>query len=414
MSLAFIQQSPPFLTISIINWVTAILFMIGLYRWTHRLAADAAPLLTGLTMVNVTFWIYYRRTLTELAFMTVMIWTVNALDQAMEERSAWGRSLFTAIGGLLAVYLSMIREVGVLIVGAFAAALCVYVYNKRLRPRDALAMIAGVTVPAVAAVIAFIVYDLSTYQGPGSFLGMHLSGFLNPLMPFKELIPEGIRLQMSAVGRIIIPGMFKAYSHRWLSLDTLIYLFATAIVAIGWARFLRRQVEVLAYALPLYLALYSIWGFDADTRYVLPMLPILVVSLWYWIEPFRAIRLTIVAALMIAHLGVAIGYWRGIEVPRGAKCYAQWPHVNRLARVIEKDPGPVAAADKIPECVRLMLSFTLDRPVADLSKDNAAAQTSKWLLATSRDPDPTGYREDSQFAAYKLLRNTQSSPITAR
>jgi hypothetical protein len=414
ISVAFFQQSPPFLAISVMNWIMAVLFMFGLYRWTYRLAAEAAPLLTGLTMLNVTFWIYYRRTLTELAFMTVMIWTVNALDRALEERSAWGRALFTALGCVLAVYLSMIREVGVLIVMAFAAALCLCVYQKRLRLRDAIAMIAGVAVPAAAAVLAFILYDLSTYQGPRSFVATHLSGFLNPRMPFDELIPEGIRLQISAIGRIMIPGMFKAYAHSWITLDTVIYLLAAVIIAIGWIRLLRHRVEVLAYTLPLYLGLYSIWGFDADTRYVLPILPILVVSLWCWLEPYRDFRLTIVAVLLIANLGVAIGYWRAIELPRSRECNEQWPEVNRMAHTIDSDPGPVAAADKVPECVRLMLSFTLDRPVADLSNDAAALQTSKWLLANARQQEPTGYREDSQVAAYKLLRNTQSLPITAR
>jgi hypothetical protein len=414
MSVAFFQQSPPFLTISMMNWVMAILFMIGLYRWTSRLAAEVAPLLTGLTMVNVTFWIYYRRTLTELAFMTLMIWTVNVLDRALDERSPWRRAFFTAIGCALAVYLSMIREVGVLIVAAFAAALCVYVYRKRLRVRDALAMAAVVAVPAAAAVIAFIIYDFSTYRGPQSFVATHLSGFLNPRMPFKELISEGIRLQISAIGRIIIPGMFKAYAHSWMSLDTLIYLCATAIIAIGWVRILRRHVEVLAYTLPLYLGLYSIWGFDADTRYVLPMLPILVVSLWCWLEPFHNLRFTIVAVLLIANLGVAVGYWRGIELPRSRECNEQWPDVEKMAHVIDNDHGAMAAAEEFPECVRLMLSFTLDRPILVLSNDKDALRTSKWLFSNAKDQAPAGYREDSQIASYKLLRNTQSAPMTAR
>jgi hypothetical protein len=414
MSLAFIQKSPPFLTISIMNWIMAVLFMFGLYRWTCRLASEAAPLLTGLTMVNVTFWIYYRRTLTELAFMTVMIWTVDALDRALEEHSASRRALFTSIGCLLAIYLSMIREVGVLVVAAFAAALCMCVYQRRLKPREAFAMIVGVTAPAAAAVIAFIIYDLSTYQGPSSFVATHLSGFLNPRMPLKELVPEGVRLQISAIGRILIPGMFKAYAHSWLSVDTAIYLSATVVIAIGWVRLLRKHIEVLAYTLPLYLGLYSVWGFDADTRYVLPMLPILVVALWYWLEPFRGVRLTILTVLLVANLGVAIGFWRAIEEPRSRECNEQWPEVTKMARAIESDPGPVAAANKVPECVRLMLSFTLDRPVADLSIDGSAVETSKWLLANGGDRDPTGYREDSQVAAYKLLRNTQSLPTTAR
>ncbi len=58
--------------------------MAGVYRWIRPLAPAAAVLLTGLVMVNVALWIYYRRTLSEMAFMTVMIWTVLVLNSALE------------------------------------------------------------------------------------------------------------------------------------------------------------------------------------------------------------------------------------------------------------------------------------------------------------------------------------------
>ncbi len=64
----------------------------------------------------------------------------------------------------------------------------------------------------------------------------------------------------------------------------------------------------------------SAWAFDADTRYLLPLLPLLVVCLWFVIEPFTRWRLSALAALLVLHLAVALGYWTAVEIPRGREC----------------------------------------------------------------------------------------------
>jgi hypothetical protein len=406
LSLAFIRQSFPFLTISIMNWFMALIFLGGLYRWTARLAPEAAPLLTGLTMVNVTFWIYYRRTLTELVFVTVMIWTVNALNRALDARTVRARALFTLIGCGLALYLSMIREVGVLFVAAFAVAIGVCVCQRRLKLTDGLAMIATVAVPSVLAVITFVAYDQSTFEGPRSFLGTHLSGFLHLKLPFWQQVLEGTMIQISAMGRLVVPGMFKAYGRNWLNINTVIYVWVVAGLLVGWLRIVRRRVEVFAYTIPLYIMVYAAWGFDADTRYMLPMLPILVMSAWCLIEPYQSWRLSALTVLLVLHGAVAIGYWTAVEIPRGLECNRQWPEVKRIVSTTESEPGPVATAGKIPECVSSMLSFALDRPVANISTDQAALERSEWVIVYSRDPALLGFQQVGEVNTYKLLRKT--------
>ena len=84
---SFWWDDRPFLIIALIHCVLALLLMWGLYLWTRRLVGQAAPLFTTLVMVNVTLWTSYRFSLSELAFMTELVWAVNALYAAIESRS---------------------------------------------------------------------------------------------------------------------------------------------------------------------------------------------------------------------------------------------------------------------------------------------------------------------------------------
>jgi hypothetical protein len=389
----------------------AIVFLVGLYRWTSNLAPEAAPLLTGLTLVNVTFWIYYRRTLSELAFVTVMIWTVNALNRALVGRYANERGLYALIGCVLAIYLSMIREAGALFVVAFVLASGTSVINGRQKLRDGMAVAIIVAVPTLLAIIVFVAYDQSTFEGSRSLFGTHLSGFLHRHQALRQQILEGLRLQISAIGRLIVPGMFKAYGHSWLNINTAVYVFVTAGVLIGWSRILQHEVELFAYVLPLYIILYAAWGFDADTRYMLPMLPILVVSLWKLVEPYRLWRLSALTALLILQAAVAIGYWIAVEIPQGLECNRQWPKVNRIVGVIQSEPGPVATAGKIPECVREMLTFALDRPVPNIHPKGTTLESLAWVVVPLNYPAPSGFHEIAEASSFRVLRNAQPTPV---
>jgi hypothetical protein len=390
------------------NWIMAILFMIGLYRWTLKLVPEAAPLLTGLTMVNATLWIYYRRTLSELAFVTVMIWTVNALDRTLDASSVHEHVLVTLVGCALAVYLSMIREVGALFVVGFAIAICASAYEGDQKLRSALANGALVAIPALLAVIGFVAYDQFTFEGQRNHFGTHLNGFLHPRLPLQQGISEGLRLQISAIGRLIVPGMFNAYGHSWLNINTFIYICIAAGIAVGWSRLVRQRIELLTYTLPLYVTLYAVWGFDAGTRYMLPMLPILMVSVWKLIEPYRSCRLSVLTALLVLHVSVAFGYWRIVEIPWGRQCNQLWPEVTAITSFTKHEPGPVAIAGKSPVCMRWMLSFALDQQVFDINADETALESSEWIVVPIEDPKPWSFQMVAKIGTYKLLRRLQS------
>ena len=69
------------------------------------------------------------------------------------------------------------------------------------------------------------------------------------------------------------------------------------------------------------------------------MLPVLVVSLWPWLERSRR-PLSLLAVLLVAHLAVTVGYTLTREIPRARECDRQWPAVTALAAELRADPRP--------------------------------------------------------------------------
>jgi len=404
ISPAFLVSGRPFLVLSLIHWMLAVIFMAAIYRWFHKLAPAAAVLLTGLTMVNVALWIYYRRTLTEMAFMAAMMWAAVVLDSALEADSGYWSAMLTAAGTALLVVLVSIRETGVLLAAGFALAALIAIRAGRLRWSRGLLMAATMAGPAIAGVVAFTLYDLRTARAaPSAVFGTHLGGFFDRRLPLVPRAIEGLRLRISEVGRLLVPGMFKAYSghNQWLHIDMAIYLVVFAVVTLGWTRLLRRQPEVLAATAPFYFVLYAVWGFDADTRYLLPLLPLLVACLWFAIESFSLWRLRFLAVLLAAHLAVALGYWIGVEIPRARNCNAQWASVTALAAALQNGKTMAVATPDVPQCARLMLSFTIDRPV--LESTPARNSDAKKIVEPRNDPIPAGFQIERTAGPYQLL-----------
>lgn len=410
ISPAFLISNRPFIAISIIHWLMALVFIAGVYRWTRRMASPAALLVTCLCGVNVAFWIYYRRPLSELAFMTVMIWAVLALDSALDADGRGPTIIRAALGMVLLAALVLIREPGILLVPGFAMAAWLRVRAGRLRWTDGLAITAEVAIPAIAAVAGFLIYDRMTARiAPSRVFGTHLSGFFDPTTPFVLRAVEGLRLCISEVGRLVVPGMFKTYAAhgQWLNVNVFIYLVVFAVIASGWWRLLRHGRDVFGATMPLYFALYVAWAFEADTRYLLPLLPGIMVSLWFAIEPMTRYPLTVLAALLVLHLAVGLGYWTTVEIPRGRECNRQWESAEAFVPDLKNAQGLVVTTHQVPECTRLMLSFLIDRPVPERISP-ADFPDARWILEGSDEPDPAGFRIEQSHGSDKLLSADRS------
>ncbi len=406
ISPAFLIADRPFLALSLINCALAIVFMLGLYRWACNQSPPAALLLTGLAMVNVSLWINYRRTLSELAFMTVMMWTAHHMNTVLggepTRRSGWR----TAAGTQLMIFLATIREVGLLLAAGFSLGML-----PRAR-RGATAWKATTATALIAGTAAFIALTLMARERVNFVSSLFLEawqGRSEGIVTLVGLVLEGLRLRMSEVGRLLVPGMFKAYGEPgdWLDLNMVLYLPIFILVVVGWVRFVRRRGDVLALMLPIYFGVCVAYRFDQGTRYMLPMLPVLLACLWFIIEPCRRWRMSFLAFLLVAHLTVALGYWVARDMPRARECNAQWPVIELLASRIVAHPGPVVAP-RIPMCIVSMLSFAADRPVWPDDARTPRWQTAQWIITSGQDAPVPGFRYHSDAGRYELFINEGS------
>ncbi len=269
-------------------------------------------------------------------------------------------------------------------------------------------MSATVAAPAAAGVLAFLIYDRATARAaPSAVFGTHLGGFLDPAAPILPRIVEGLRLQISEVGRLIVPGMFKSYAahEQWLNINVVVYLAVFALVAAGWWRLIRRRREVLAATLPLYFALYVVWAFDADTRYLLPFLPVLLVSLWFALESTDALEAD--------GAGGAPGFASGrrarlLDHGRDSPRPRMQPSMDGRGNFVPdlKDAtGLIVASHEVPECARLMLSFLIDRPIPERKSPGDFPQA-RWILVPSDGPALPGFQVEKEAQRYKLLART--------
>jgi hypothetical protein len=392
-------SQPPFLAVSVVHFLLAVALTLGLYHWSRRQVPEAAVLASGVVLVNVSLWTHFRRPLSEFAFLTVLVWTAAALDQSLEPQPRAVRVRRILAGSLLLLLLSLIREVGILVVAGFACAAIVHVWRRHLRTASAVGMVVLAALPAVGTVAAFTLYEAGTRTMPAR-LGTHLDGILHVTNDLIPRLIEGLRLRISEVGRLLIPGMFKSYaaSGDWLDINLVIYTPCFVLVAVGWWRFVRRRQDVLALTLPFYLAAYVIWSFDSGTRYLLPLLPVLVVSLWHALQPVAQYRALMFSILLLGHFAVAAGYWLVIDLPRARACSAAWRPLAQLAAQIMPLADSGAAA--LPLCERLLLTLVIDRP---LLEDEPPAAKAQWIIDTDGVPVPDGFRLQAHAGAYRLL-----------
>jgi hypothetical protein len=403
ISPAFLVSDRPFLVLSIIHWCMAVVLMLGVYRWARRCIPHAALLLTGLVMVNVSVWIHYRRALSELAFMTVLIWTVQCLDAVREAKSLRSALARAVPASALLLLLSMIREVGVLVAVGFGVAVIVDTWRPGQRRPVALLLMVLVVIPAAVAVAGFVRYDVAMKLTSAAPLGTHLDGLTAPMTPLVERFIEGLRVRIGEVGRLLIPGMFNAYGRpeNWFDLNVGVSVLVFVLVVIGWWRLVRRRHDVFALTLPFYFLAYTFWPFEAGARYILPMLPVLLASVWCLIEPWPRYRLSMLAVLLIGHLGVAMGHWIIKDIPRGRDCHSQWGSVEQLVTRIPADAS-IRLTASVPQCVQLMLAFSLDRPV-QVSHSYAGDRDVRWIVLPDADQAAPGFSVAVRAGAYKLL-----------
>ncbi len=83
----------PFWLLSAFQWISAIVFMVGVYFWAREIVPDWAVWIAAIAIVNQGVWIHCARTMSEVPFMCGLIWSANAARLFSRSRSCAKRFL---------------------------------------------------------------------------------------------------------------------------------------------------------------------------------------------------------------------------------------------------------------------------------------------------------------------------------
>jgi len=406
ISPAFLFGDRPFLAISFLQFGLALIALWGVYVWARQTTREGALLVTALAFVNVLVWIHYRRTLSEMPFLCAAVWTTLAMQwtlTATSLRALIWRALPTA--GLFAAT-CLLRQAGVTLAAGYGLALLVELLARRMSLGRAATLLTAVSLPALIAVWFVVQNDVHSSAGEDTYL----DGFVVADSSLAAQIVECVRMRICDIGRVVVPGMFKAYSRpgSWLNANVPFYLVITAIVGVGWWRLVRTRLDIMALSLPFYLGLYMTWPFETGGRFLVPLAPLLAVCLWYALEPIARHRMNVLAYLVVFHLIVALGYWVTIDMPRAIDYYQRWDSIDTLATAVDVDHETVGVVG-LPIETRLMLELALDCPVAEAASIDELTGTPEWIVEPSGKETDAGFTVFRDVEELKLLSRTSAA-----
>ena len=339
----------PFLLISCMHWLLAVSFMLGVYGWLRRVTPEAAVLLTVGIMANVNIWNLYRRTLSEVAFLPLLIWAINLCNHALDDPDGRRGTRLVMLATVL-IALVATRETGLLAVGAVV--LTAALAHRRNVARPLFAIAAGAVSVGAALLLrperltAVANAMRAAFDSPAGVAG---------------LILDMARRRVIQLNQLTTPGMFNAYSDPpgWLDANLLAGAIVLVLAAVGWTRLFRRQRDTYLVFGPLYLGALVWWPYDGGARYLLPLGPLIAASAWEALSALRW-RRVFTELVFVGHLVFTLGYWLRVDLPRGRECNAEWPAVEKLAQSTMITPATIAGL-KLPSCVELELRLAIDQ-----------------------------------------------------
>jgi len=407
---AFWVSDRPFLVLSATQWALGIIYMLGVYAWTRLIRPESAIWVAALSVLGAAFWVVCRQTLSDAAFMATMAWTAWCCARMRSASSARSLMLWAipTLMGLAA--LPIIRPAGVCLAAGFGVMMLLRVQRDRTATRwVALGIAAAIATVALSGLVLLISRELTTARAGNA--PTNVGGFLAQLKSFSDTWISSIRLRITDTGRVLIPGMFKAYSTRdtWLDPNLLLYVPITFMAIVGWFRVTVRTPDALMLAVPFYVALHLLWGLDQGARYLVPMLPVLWIALWEVTNRWPEVRRIGAVLLIVAHLGVTLGYWVSRELPRGRAMAATEVVGDDMAGHIRTRPGAVVC-DTEAKMAGYWVSFVLDRPVDERRISLDAEVPGDWLIVGVEMPVPPAFQVVHEAGSYRLLERSGRGP----
>lgn len=389
---AFMADDEPFLFISLLHFALGVALVWLVYRWAREFFPEHAAWIAFVTVANASFGNVYRRPLGETAFMAA--WMLAGLSFNRLLRTGRG----TILAALAFIPLVLIRPAGAMLAGGFVAGLALVGWRKE-RPWRTVGLWALVVIPAAGIQFAWMTRDRLSAEELGKIT--YSEQLRDPSKSFGEQLVEGFRLRIQEAGRVMIPGMFRAYARagEWVNVNMLLFLPLTAGLLVGWVAAIRRRRDVPLWALPAYVGLYVLWPYDQSTRFFTPILPMFLVC---WLSlvrelPARLLRWGMVA-FAVLHLGVAIGYWQFDERRQNGRLMEYLPELRQVvAEVPPAERGLVAISSKCQD-QHPVLSFLLNRTVEVWEPLEPVPKSARWLVLHESDTPPAGFAPASPRA----------------
>jgi hypothetical protein len=399
---AFWLSDRPFLLISLIHWILAMTLAGGLFVWFRRVAVPAAGLLTMLVMVNVSLWDLYRLTLSELAFMVWLVWSVHALQRVADSDRARTAAAWSVVATLVIIFGAYTRHVTVFALGGFGLVMAIRALQGRVTWTRAVVTSVSIGLPVFGAVLALVLWDRARALEVGGDARSYMQYFAAETMTPLQQVLDGVRIRVGATGRLMIPGMHKAAPHGgfWVYPTLLVCGGVTVALLVGWWKLVRRHADILLLTAQIYVVFFIVWPYARSTRYFVPILPVLVAALWGLLDRAEAGRLRILLLLVVLHAAVSVGDWiRSLDTRR---LHALWPQLERLVEPMGGEPRHVAVCN-VDKDLYLMLTLQMNHGAQLTDKPDSIDATTQWLIMPAAEPAPSGFVEQLVVGDLQLL-----------
>src|SRR5580700_5419305 len=410
LSPLYLVSDHPYLLISAFQWLATALLMLGVYQWARSVVPQWAVWIAALSVVNAGVWFHAARVLSEVPFMCALIWSANAGIAACRSRSLGRALLLTAAASALLALTSLIRPAGMMLAVGFGVSLTWQALRHRVTWPRAVSVTLALGVPAAVCVVGFMRMEqtTATQESARTYLSNFGDSARSPLASYLE----GLRLAIRDSGRVVLPGMFKAYNETgWLDPNLLIYVPACLVLTWAWWRLTRETADPLLLGVPFYVLLHVVYPYEAGARFFVPLLPIFLASLAFLIKPGKRRRVFAVAAFCAAHMLIAVVYWLAIDAPRAAAEARRGEEIATISQRIKADNRHVAAVDLDGNDL-LMLELQLDRQVPLREKTYMA--NDEWLVSDRRLQPAGPYHLSATTDSFALSRRAvggQNAPL---
>ena len=244
--------------------------------------------------------------------------------------------------------------------------------------------------PDSSANNSYLEYVKKDFQGQGHSL-------------LKISVDNSHRL-LTKVGRVLVPGMFRTYAEvgDWLNPLMLLNVVLGGLLVWGYVLLARSSCDAYVWMLPFYMALIWVMPYGAGTRFMIPVLPVILLSLQRLLVD-KTWKKKLLLILLILHMAVTIGRISS-EYPQELVRARDWPVMDEMAlRINEIDTQTRWACVGMDSDWVAMLCLAADRPFGEWERRKHANPDYIIVLHTNAQ-SPDGYQLIAEVGDYHLMR----------